>query len=190
MTPVSSLEAQIATHLLRSEHDIILVGVGTILADNPQLNVRLCDGPSPDVVILDSNLRTSPTARVFDVTGTRVRIACVEGADSHQRNALEAAGGEVEAHAQDRHGRVDIRRVMDTLGSDGTRSVMVEGGARVLRAFLERRLVDELQITVSPAVFGEGLPAVRMDPPFPSFDVLSYRQCGCDLLVRLRPNWG
>ena len=136
------------THGLRAAHEAILVGIGTVLADNPRLNVRLVEGPDPQPVILDSRLRFPPYANLLK-NGRSPLIAANAGADAERRQALEAAGARVLV-LPGNNGWVDLADLLKHLGSMGINSLMVEGGARVITSFLASRLVDQVVLTLAP----------------------------------------
>lgn len=151
---ISSERALLFTHLLRATHEAILVGIGTVLNDDPRLNVRLLQGRDPQPVILDSHLRTPPTARVL--SGSRSAWFATTSADPGRTQALQAAGAQIWRLPADSRGQVDLGALLRRLGEQGIHSVMVEGGARVLRSFLQARLVNNVVVTIAP-FFGGGL---------------------------------
>jgi 3,4-dihydroxy 2-butanone 4-phosphate synthase/GTP cyclohydrolase II len=160
---LSGPEALRLTHALRAAHDGILVGIGTVLADDPQLNVRLCDGPSPRPVVVDSRLRTPEDARLFAAPGRDGRapwIATTNGVDHGHRSRLEARGARVLKVKALANGWVDLPSLCKQIREQGVDHLMVEGGARIITSFLRARLVDYVVITVSPRLLG-GLAALR-----------------------------
>lgn len=149
---LSGAAAQRFTHQLRAAHDAILVGIGTVLADDPQLNVRLVHGPNPRPIILDGHLRCPPTARCVDAT-RRTLIATTEAAPFERQRLLEAAGAHIirlPAH----NGYVDLNALLVRLSAEGIRTLMVEGGAHVITSFLRARLVNRLILTLTPILVG------------------------------------
>ena len=152
-TPISGPETLRLTHQLRADHDAILVGIGTVLADNPRLTVRLVAGSDPQPVILDSQLRLPLTANLWQ-NGRLPWIATHETADPAQIAALEAAGATVWPLPSDGLGFVSLLDLMARLKEAGINSLMVEGGARVITSFLVQQLVDQLIVTVSPRLLG------------------------------------
>jgi 3,4-dihydroxy 2-butanone 4-phosphate synthase/GTP cyclohydrolase II len=173
------------THRLRAAHAAILVGSGTLLADDPRLNVRLASGPDPRPVILDGRLRTPPTARLLADPNRRPLIFTHAAADPQRRAALEAAHAEVVAVSAAADGRLDLTAVVAACASRGLASLMVEGGAAVLSAFLAARLGDWAVVTLAPLFVG-GLrtPEARLEPPV-RLPAPRYAACGSDLIV-----WG
>jgi 3,4-dihydroxy 2-butanone 4-phosphate synthase/GTP cyclohydrolase II len=159
--PLSGAESLALTHAVRAAHDAILVGIETVLADDPQLNVRHWPGRSPAPVVLDSRLRTPPEARVLASAGPGrvVRLACTADADEARSLALSARGAHVLRLPAWSNGWVDLAALMDALGAAGVHRLMVEGGARVLTSFLRAALGDYAVVTIAPRFLG-GLAAV------------------------------
>lgn len=145
------------THSLRAASDAILVGIGTILADDPQLTVRLVPGRNPTPVILDSRLRLPLNARVLDQAP--VWIATTDSGDRHRAARLEARGAKILRLPADKDRRIDLNALLMTLAHWGIQDLMVEGGASVITSFLSHCLVDFCVLTIAPVFIG-GLPAV------------------------------
>jgi 3,4-dihydroxy 2-butanone 4-phosphate synthase/GTP cyclohydrolase II len=140
------------THLLRASHDAILVGVGTVLADNPRLTVRLVEGVQPQPIILDSKLRTPSDARCL--TGPRPAWVATTAVDFAQRAAVEATGGRVFHLPADEQGQVDLLAFLQMVAANGIRSIMVEGGGTVINSFLQQRLANNAVVTIAPRFIG------------------------------------
>jgi len=188
---LSGPQAMALTHSLRAAHEAILVGIGTVLADNPRLNVRLVTGKDPQPVVVDSRLRFPPYANLLKNRRAPL-IAASEGADPERQLALEAAGARV-LRLPGSNGWVDLAGLLGQLGSMGINSLMVEGGAQIITSFLASRLVDQVVLTIAPLLVG-GLRVV--DHPehssrrrFPRLKRLSYQQLGDDLVLRGEPDW-
>lgn len=152
-SPISGPESLDVTHHLRAAHDAILVGVGTVLADDPSLRVRRVEGRSPRPIVLDSHLRTPPGARLLTL-GREPWIAALESADPARRAALEAAGAEVLSLPGGDDGRVSLPALLEALAARGITSIMVEGGAEVITSFLRAGLADLAVLTVAPVLAG------------------------------------
>lgn len=133
---ISGAESLQLTHQLRAAHDAILVGIGTVLADDPQLTVRLAAGRSPQPVVLDSRLRLPLAASLL------------QSPPQAAQAALEQRGARVERQAAP--GRVDLKAMLTRLAELSVGSLMVEGGGEIITAFLEEGLVDRAMVTVSP----------------------------------------
>lgn len=157
-TLISGPEANRLTHQLRAHHDAILVGIGTVIADDPRLTVRLVRGPDPQPVIVDSRLRFPPWARLLRGE-RRPWIATTEAADLGRQAALEAAGARVIRLPAAPDGLVSLPALLEYLNRLHIRSLMVEGGATVISNFLAAHLVDRLVLTIAPLMLG-GLNAV------------------------------
>lgn len=200
---ITGPEARRYAHQLRDRHDAILVGVGTVLQDDPELTTRLdpseCGdgGPHhPLRVVLDSQARTPPTARLLSpaVPGQTL-IVTTEGAPPERVAALRAAGAEI-VTVPARCGKVDIRSALFELGARGINSVLVEGGGRVLGSLFDAGLVDRVVAFVAPVLVGgsdapiplAGRGVETMDRAVRLIDV-RIRQLGPDVVIegRLRP---
>lgn len=188
---LSGSQSMMLTHGLRASHDAILVGIGTVLADNPRLNVRLVAGNSPQPVIVDSRLRFPSYANLL-----RHRrppwIVANEGADPERREALEAGGARVFCLPA-ANGWVDLEALLRKLGEMEVNSLMVEGGAQIITSFLASRLVDQVILTIAPLLVG-GLRVVdRLRNPnprsFPRLRRLTYQRLGEDLVLMGEPDW-
>ena len=152
--PISAPASLTMTHSLRAAHSAILVGIGTVLADDPALTVRLAPGESPQPVILDSHLRTPPDARLLRGERPAWIATTPVGAQSSRRRRLERAGARIFTLPADGADRVDLAALLACLGAENVRSLMVEGGARILTSFLQRGLADYAVITIAPVVLG------------------------------------
>ena len=147
-------------HELRAAHDAVLVGIGTVLQDNPHLTVRHADGPDPLKVVLDSRLRTPDSAALLSETPRRTIFLATPAADPSDIRRILKLGGQVLVARADAAGQVDLADGLRLLGLQGIRSVMVEGGARVITSLLRTRLADRLVICLAPIVLGRGVEAV------------------------------
>jgi 3,4-dihydroxy 2-butanone 4-phosphate synthase/GTP cyclohydrolase II len=176
-TQLSGPPSSRLTHQLRADHDAILVGLGTVIADNPQLTVRLVAGKNPQPVILDSCLRTPLQSKLVGRTSQPVWIATTPAADPGQKAVLENAGAQLMILPADGERRVALAALLEKLAEKGVRSLMVEGGAQVIASFLAQGLVDWVSITIAPVFLG-GLPAVRPG----SLDVTRLREVHAEQL--------
>jgi GTP cyclohydrolase II len=189
---LSGNESLALTHALRAAHDVIVVGIGTLLADDPSLTVRLWQGPSPSPVVLDSCLRTPVCAKVLAAGGGRpVRIACTENAKDELRAQLEARGAEVLRLPAWANGWVDLGRLLSALGQSGIRRVMVEGGGKVLTSFLRASLVDYAVVTVAPRLLGgqSALGSLEREK-LPRLDSTAVHRLADDWIMASPLRWG
>ncbi|MFH0809841.1 MAG: bifunctional diaminohydroxyphosphoribosylaminopyrimidine deaminase/5-amino-6-(5-phosphoribosylamino)uracil reductase RibD [Pseudomonadota bacterium] len=193
---ISSEDSRRLAHRLRAECDAIVVGIGTALADDPQLTCRAARGEknNPLRVIVDSSLRLPPTARMLTCSG-RTLVACVEGVSSEAaRSALTEAGAEILALPPDDSGRVNLQALFRELGRRGVCGVLIEGGSELNASALAAGLVDKLLLFVAPRLLG-GRDAVGLVGGGGAATVaegwrLRYervRRVGCDLLIEAYP---
>lgn len=147
-------------HELRATHDAVLVGAGTVIADNPRLTTRLVEGRSPLRVIADSRLRIPLDANVVRDRAAPTLIATTQHASSVRRREFQLAGAEVAIVTANRDGRVDVHALVDALARRGVASLLVEGGAGIITAMLRARLADRLVVCIAPRILGQGIEAV------------------------------
>lgn len=189
---LSGPESTCLTHQLRSLHDGILVGISTVLTDDPQLSVREWNGPDPQPIVLDSHLRMPASARLWQTHKKRCWVlTTAEKSAANDNAATEGAaqdGPEILNVPSSDDGRVCLTAAMQLLYQKGIRSLMVEGGANVITAFLKMRLADALVLTVAPRLVG-GYKAVSdlnvEQAPFPALAPLFSARSGDDLII-----WG
>jgi riboflavin-specific deaminase-like protein len=145
-------------HRLRAEHAAVLVGVGTVIADNPRLTVRLVPGASPRRIVLDSTLRLPLSSHVLTDGAAPTLIVTTPRASADRMRAVQSHGAVV--HVAERladDGRIDLRCVIEQLELD---SLLIEGGGAVITSALQQRIVDRLVICISPKLIGAGIEAV------------------------------
>ena len=148
--------ARRAVHKLRNVADAVLVGAGTVLADDPELTVRgLAGGRSPARVVVDGRLRISPEAKVFSGDG-RVLVATTHAAPASRARALEARGAEI---LRFRGKTVPPGALLRALGERDLLDVLCEGGAETHASFLSAGFCDRLLLFVAPLAFGGDAPA-------------------------------
>jgi GTP cyclohydrolase II len=146
------------SHGMRAASDVVLVGVNTVILDDPQLTVRMTPGASPRRVVLDSTLRIPPTARLLD-TAAATTIVTTDRSDPRRRAELRRSGIQVEVVAGGPRG-VDLAAALAALRALGTESVLIEGGSGVITSVLAAGLVDRLVVAIAPTVLGSGTEAV------------------------------
>jgi 3,4-dihydroxy 2-butanone 4-phosphate synthase/GTP cyclohydrolase II len=156
---ISTEAERSVAHALRASCDCVLVGIGTVMQDDPQLTVRLVAGASPRRAVLDSTARTPLTAQALGADAATI-VLTTERASEHRRAALRAAGARVEVVASGDDG-VDVAAALKRLSQSGIRSVLVEGGAKVITSMLSAGVVDRMIVAVSPLIIGTGTEAVR-----------------------------
>lgn len=156
---LSGQESMTLTHQLRTSHDAILVGIGTVLADDPRLTVRLVGGSDPQPVIVDSQLRLPLTAKLLNEHPHKPIVATTETADPQKEAALQDAGATVMRLPATTNGQVSLPALLAHLYKNNIHRLMVEGGASIINSFLAEQLVDRLVVTIAPLLVG-GLNAV------------------------------
>ncbi|MCS6825609.1 MAG: GTP cyclohydrolase II [Caldilinea sp.] len=186
---LSGAASMTLTHALRAAHDAILIGVGTVLADDPRLTVRLVAGRDPQPVVLDSALRTPPTARLFDHP-RKPWIFTTERSEEDARRRLSERGAEIVLLPADAAGRVSLPAALKAMQTRGVRSVMVEGGAQVLESFVAAHLAHYAIVTLAPRWIG-GMHAFHagVNGALPRLAHVAYTQAGDDLIVWGEPTW-
>ena len=155
---ISSAAERTISHALRAACDAVLVGVGTVTRDDPQLTVRMVPGASPLRVVLDSTLRTPSSARVLDAEAATMIITTEVSRDA-DRSRLRDAGVAVRVVPSSPSG-VDASAALAVLRRTGVRSLLVEGGAAVITSLLAADLVDRLVVGTAPTIIGHGTEAV------------------------------
>jgi len=161
---LSGEEALRMVHALRLEHEAIMVGAGTVIADDPELTVRLADNPDdrqPTRFILDGRLTVPLAAKVFDQSMAKTVVVTTAAADPARKAELERREIEVWSAKGDERGRIDLADLLRTMGLHEYVNLLVEGGSRVAASFLAAGLVDKAAFFYSPRLIGgDGVPAV------------------------------
>lgn len=147
-------------HALRARVDAVLVGIGTVLADDPRLNVRRCAGSSPARVVLDARGALPASARCLDGSDGARRIV-FRGVD---RSGADLPSGVEIVPLPAPEGRFDMRQVVETLSSFGFGTVLIEGGAGIVSQAIDTGLVDRLHLMVSPVILGSGRNGLDLSP--------------------------
>jgi GTP cyclohydrolase II len=155
---ISGSQERRVSHALRAACDAVLVGAGTVLADDPLLTVRMVPGASPIRVVLDSTLRVPPHARVFEPSAATI-VVTSQRSSPERRDTLRRRGVRVEVVGAAPDG-IDLAEGLSHLLALGIRSVLVEGGARVITSTLRQRLADRVVVAVAPLLLGTGTEAV------------------------------
>ncbi|HSF15963.1 MAG TPA: dihydrofolate reductase family protein [Vicinamibacteria bacterium] len=171
------------THEIRAAHDAILVGIGTVVADNPRLTVRLVRGTDPRPIVVDSLLRLPREAHLLN-EDRKPWVATTERAGNESEAALRSRGADVLRLPALDNGWVNLEALAGCLADLGVAHVLVEGGSRILTSFLKARLVDYVVVTVSPQFVG-GVAALARNElsPFPRLRSWRTERIGDDLVV-------
>lgn len=179
----------------RARSCAIITGIGTVRADDPALTVRLGDvlaNRQPLRVVLDSQLRLSPTANILQQPGKTWVVTVAEHAHTDKIAALQQGNAEVKVLRSDEHGRPDLRELLQALAAEGCNEVLVEAGAGVAGAFMQAGLIDEVLLYQAMTLLGSSArplldwPMTVMAEQQRLF-LVECRQVGDDLCLRLRP---
>jgi 3,4-dihydroxy 2-butanone 4-phosphate synthase/GTP cyclohydrolase II len=187
---ISGRAAMTLTHRLRDLFEGILIGINTLLTDDPRLTVRLVDGANPRPVVLDTHLRTPASCRLVQRNDRAVWLASAANQSEGRQAALTRAGAVCLPCSLNSRGQIELHALLQKLYDRGIHSLMVEGGAQVITSFIRARLADLFIITVSPALVG-GLQAVdgRSTAPLSRLPLtdIHYERMEDDLIVWAKP---
>jgi riboflavin-specific deaminase-like protein len=146
-------------HRMRALCDAIVVGAGTVAADDPQLTTRKVEGPSPVRVVLDPTRRLGEHYKVFNDEAVETLYVC---ARSLVRPGEVRFGRATMVAAEDSEAGIDVTAVVRLLHDRGCHRIFVEGGGVTVSLFLAARLLDRLQVAIAPLIIGDGRPAIRV----------------------------
>lgn len=191
---ITSEAARMDVQHWRAQSCAILTGTGTVLADNPAMTVRLENTlRQPMRVIVDSQLRTPPQAKILEPTILSAPSILAYADDlGHASAALIDAGAEL-VKLPDANGRVDLRKLLEVLAQRGVNEVLVEAGQGLNGALLSQGLVDELMIYYAPKLMGDmakgmfAMPALTEMQQAVALEVMDVRMLGTDIRIRAKP---
>jgi diaminohydroxyphosphoribosylaminopyrimidine deaminase/5-amino-6-(5-phosphoribosylamino)uracil reductase len=143
-------------HKLRDQVDGVLVGIGTVLKDDPLLTARIKGGRDPYRIVLDSRLKIPEAAKLIGASPTKVVIAATELAPEDKIERLGKRGVRI-LTLDSKEGRVNLKSCLSKLGEIGMMSLLVEGGSQVNGSFLDEGLIDKLLLFLSPKLIGDRL---------------------------------
>jgi diaminohydroxyphosphoribosylaminopyrimidine deaminase/5-amino-6-(5-phosphoribosylamino)uracil reductase len=159
---ISSLSSRRLAHFLRSIHQAVLVGVDTIIRDDPQLTVRLVKGKNPHRIVVDTKLRSPLKARVFNPQkGSKTILATTTKASTKRIKQFEKKGVEILFLKENRAHQVNLKDLLRKLKEKNIDSVLVEGGSKIITSFLKEKLADRMIIVIAPLIMGQGLSSVK-----------------------------
>ena len=190
---ITSSAARADGHAWRARACAVLTGIGTVLEDNPRLDVRDVATPrQPHVVVVDSLLQTPPDARLF-IAGRVCYIYCAGSNDTtfqERKQALESQGAVV-VELPNAQNKVDLSAMLADLAAKGVNELHVEAGTKLNGSFIREGLIDEMLVYLAPCVLGEGLsmahfgPLTKLDQGL-SLDFKSVEKIGPDVRILAR----
>lgn len=170
-------------HALRDRLDAVLVGIGTVLADDPALTVRERRGRDPVRVVVDTEARTPATSKVVrSPDPQRTVIFVAREADARRTNRLREAGVSLVRLPRTAEG-LDLRAVLGWLGDQGFNSVLAEGGPRIASGLLRAGLVDKVLFLVAPVIGGDGPAALKSLATASDLRDVKIRRLGQDVAI-------
>lgn len=155
---ISNEKSRQEVHKLRNKVGGIMVGIGTIISDNPSLNTRIVEGDDkgkdPTRIIVDSHCSIPVNSKVLHLeSDARTIVAVTRQADHHKIKAVQATGAQVLV-IEDRNDRVDLASLFKVLGNRGIDSILIEGGGELIYSAIETELVDKVQVYIAPKIIG------------------------------------
>lgn len=139
---------------LRDIYDGIMVGINTVIEDNPMLTARVDGGKNPIRIVVDSSLKIDINANVVQDKSAKTIIATTDKADKDKILKLQAQDVDVIVVDKDKNDKVDIEKLLDILGQQNICSILVEGGATLSGSFVAKKLVDKVDFFIAPKIVG------------------------------------
>lgn len=184
-TWITGKESQKFVHSLRNQYDAVLVGAGTIMVDNPSLNVRHIEGRNPYKIILDKNLISPIDSFVFNHEPHKTIIFCSTNCDRKKMNELLDKKVTIIELNSENNSNLGLNRILESLVKFNISSILVEGGANIFSQFIEQNLYDEIIILKAPKIFGSGIDAF-VNLPSKDFRFHSFEKMGEDIKIIIK----
>ena len=184
---ITGKEARKLVHELRAQYDAVMIGINTVIKDNPQLTVRLIKGRNPLKIVVDTSLKIPLTANIIKTEPTRLIIATSKKAPKIKIKKLQQKGVHV-LIVKLKKGMIDLTELMKELGKREITSIMIEGGAELNAESLRSGIVDKVLFFISPGLIGSGLTAIgdlginQVDKSI-KLENISYKKIGKDILI-------
>jgi len=186
---ISCDESRKFVHKMRAEHDAIMTGSGTVMKDDPQLNVRIeGEWRQPVKIIIDSLCRTPLNAKILK-SGAKTIIACGENAQTEKIHALENSGAEILKISVGANNKIILPELFEKLTAKNISSVLVEGGGTLLGALFDNKLINRTTVFIAPKIIGGtesispiGGTGIEKIANAIILDNLNFRQIGCDFM--------
>jgi len=171
-----------------TKNDVIIVGIGTVLADDPQLTVRLVKGTNPVRIILDSHLKIPLKCQMLTDEFTNKTIIATITENDDKIEKIKNTGAHVWILEKDANGRVSLANLLKKVGKAKKSTVMVEGGAEIFTSFLKEKLVDRIIFALAPKILGAGKEAIgdlgiKVVDECMKMKNLNIKKVGVDLMV-------
>ncbi len=158
---ISSPESLKFAHKLRAHHDAVLVGVQTVIKDDPELTVRHIRGRNPLRIIVDSGLKIPLQAKILQkLSAAQTLIATTKTADDPRFQRIAGHGVQMISTDADSCGKVDLKKLFKILAARGISSILVEGGAQIITSVLKDNLATRLVTIIAPKITGKGIEAI------------------------------
>ncbi len=198
---ITGADARMDVQRLRAQSDAIVTGIGTVLADNPSMTVRIDSDDmatdpktvrQPKRIILDTALSITPESKILYPSNQVTIFSIEEEIEAEHLNALHKKGVQVSFADRGEDGRMDLLQIMEQLADQGINEVLVESGSELAGSFLQQGLVDEVVVYMAPKLMGSlarplfQLPLDAMDDSI-DLTVQSVRQVGQDLRITFAP---
>jgi diaminohydroxyphosphoribosylaminopyrimidine deaminase/5-amino-6-(5-phosphoribosylamino)uracil reductase len=181
---ISAAASRQLVHRWRNECDLVMVGAGTVIADNPRLTCRMEGGRDPVRLIVDAGLRVSPDALIFHQHSAAPTLVATVAARAARARVRYAFPNVEILQTEEGPQGVDLKDLMRQLAARGWSRVLLEGGARLAGSALAAGLVDRLAFFLAPRIAGAGLPAVAgLNPGGAEIVNMAVQRSGSDLLV-------
>lgn len=163
---ITSRESRAIGHRLRMEYEAVLVGAGTVLADDPELTVRFRKGQNPIRIVIDGRLRVSPRSRVFNTKAARtILVTSLSSLRTKKRKCMILAGKGVEVIAIKGGLWIEPGHILSVLGKYGVSSILVEGGSETGSAFLQAGFIRRIHCFVAALILGGGTKSIVLENP-------------------------
>ncbi len=147
-------------HMLRAMHDAILVGAGTVNSDDPSLTVRNVKGKNPVRVVLDTNLTISPDCKLLNTPDEAQTLIFTSVEDTSSLSSGNGSNVKIFNVEKDSEENLNVNQVLEILSEEGIGAVLVEGGSKIWTSFLEKDLVDAVDIFMAPMLMGKGISTI------------------------------